>query len=149
MIAICFTGLGLATASVSTAVEPVTLKGYAQSQHEEQPAQGIAIQGHGVVGLDLDIYPQAVPQIRGVIPGTPAQKARLQAGDKILAINGNDTQGLSRDAVDIAISDVPGERVKLLISRSGQVFSVVLVVADANTLASPTTRAFFTQSANR
>lgn len=143
IVAICFLGMGLATASLANAAEPVTLKGYAQSKHTEIPAQGIAIQGHGVVGLDLDIFPQASPKIRGVLPGTPAQKARLQSGDRILAINGADTHGLSRQAVDIAISDVPGDRVKLVISRAGQVFSVVLVVADANALASDATRAFF------
>jgi len=148
ILAICFLGLGLATANPASAAEPVTLKGYAQSQRTETPAQEITIQGHGVVGLDLDIFSKDAPRVRAVFSGTPAQKAKLAPGDRILAINGLDSHGLSREAVDLAISDVPGEVVTLLISRGGRVFSVTLVVADANTLASDATRALFSPNPN-
>jgi len=53
------------------------------------------------------------------LPGTPAEKAGLQAGDKILAIDGTDTSGMF---VDEAVSLIRGEKgteVKLLIGRAG------------------------------
>lgn len=135
--------LWLAWASTAWADDPVTLQGYAQSRHVEAPAQAIALQTQGVVGLDLDIYPSALPKIRQVFPGTPAHQAHLLPGDRIVAINGQDTLGLSHHQVDVAISDVPGEKVKLRIWREGRLFTVVLTVVDASTLASQSSRAMY------
>lgn len=53
------------------------------------------------------------------LPGTPAQKAGLKAGDKIIGINNLDTRGM---AVDYAVSIIRGEKgteVTLLIMRDG------------------------------
>ncbi|HTM68958.1 MAG TPA: S41 family peptidase [Candidatus Binatia bacterium] len=53
------------------------------------------------------------------LPGTPADKAGIQAGDKVLAIDGVDTSGM---IVDDAVSRIRGDKgtkVKLLVMREG------------------------------
>jgi len=53
------------------------------------------------------------------LPGTPAEKAGLRAGDKVLSIDAEDTAGMS---LDYAVSKIRGQKgtdVVLLISRQG------------------------------
>jgi len=53
------------------------------------------------------------------LPGSPAQKAGLRAGDKVYAIDGLDTTGISLDYAVSKIRGPQGTEVVLLISRDG------------------------------
>jgi len=85
-------------------------------------------EGHGIVGLNFEIRPGTLPRIMEIYPGTPAAKTHLQLGDQVVAVNGESMLGLSSHAVDVAISDVPGETVHFLVARQGHIFPVTLVV---------------------
>lgn len=50
---------------------------------------------------------------------SPAEKAGLLAGDKILSIDGKDTQGMALDAAVKMIRGKQGTKVKLLVARDG------------------------------
>ncbi len=52
------------------------------------------------------------------LPGSPAERAGLKAGDKILAIDGVDTLGMSLDQAVNLIRGEKGTEVKLLIQRN-------------------------------
>lgn len=61
------------------------------------------------------------------IPGTPAEKARLQANDVILKVDGVETAGKALTEVVKKIRGEKGTEVTLTIERSGDVFDVTLV----------------------
>lgn len=54
------------------------------------------------------------------LPGTPAEQSGLMAGDKILAIDGVDTMGMSIDEAVRRIRGPKGEKVVLTIDREGE-----------------------------
>ena len=54
------------------------------------------------------------------LDGTPAQKAGLLAGDEILAIDGENTQGMTTDIAVTKIRGKPGTTVKLTIVHAGK-----------------------------
>ncbi len=76
-------------------------------------------------------------QIVAPLPGTPAQRAGLQAGDGIYAIDGVDTAGM---AVDEAVSRIRGEKgtpVVLTISHNGvDTLEEVTIIRDTITVES-------------
>ncbi|OGY45919.1 MAG: hypothetical protein A2663_00425 [Candidatus Buchananbacteria bacterium RIFCSPHIGHO2_01_FULL_46_12] len=53
------------------------------------------------------------------LPGTPAEKAGLKAGDKIFAIDGTDTAGMALDYAVSLIRGPKGTQVKLLVLNTG------------------------------
>ncbi|MCX6746011.1 MAG: PDZ domain-containing protein [Candidatus Parcubacteria bacterium] len=53
------------------------------------------------------------------LPDSPAEKAGIKAGDKVLAINGEDTSGMSLDYAVNKIRGPKGSEVVLTISRDG------------------------------
>ncbi len=53
------------------------------------------------------------------LPDTPAERAGLRAGDRILAIDGHDTTGIALDYAVSIIKGVKGSKVKLLILANG------------------------------
>lgn len=83
----------------------------------------------GIVGLDMIIGSEPVPIINQVFRGTPAEKAGLSPGDRILSVDNQPLYGLSSDQVDIAISDIPGTKVHMTILRFGQKVNIELTVA--------------------
>lgn len=97
----------------------------------------------GVVGIDMQIQPGANPIILVVFPGSPAARAGLQNGDVVLSVDGVALKGLSRQAVDLAIPDVPGTTVVFRVQRSGRTATVPLTVQAANQL-SPTLQRVYT-----
>jgi len=58
-------------------------------------------------------------QILEVLPGSPAEAAGLQAGDRILAVDGAQLE-LPHDLADLIGSRSPGDRVVLEVERPGQ-----------------------------
>ena len=109
--------------------------------------QSVQAESHtpGIIGVNFLIRANNYPQIMEVYPGTPAQRANLTPGDQVISINNVSTQGLNAQQVDDAISDVPGERVKLMIRRSKQVFPVTLTVMSADQLQSPSLKSLYSQ----
>ena len=83
----------------------------------------------GIVGLDMAIGAEPVPVIMNVFPGTPASKAGIRPGDRIVAIDNSPAYGLNIQQVDIAIPDIPGEKVTLSILRNNQYINFELEVA--------------------
>jgi carboxyl-terminal processing protease len=66
------------------------------------------------------------------VANTPAQKAGLQPGDVIEAIDGQDTTGMSVDTAVAKIQGKAGTQVKLTISRSGVAAPFNLTITRAN-----------------
>lgn len=71
----------------------------------------------GGIGAELG-YKNGVVVI-ATLPGMPAEKVGLQAGDKIAAINGESTAGMAVDQAVARIRGTVGTVVKLVIERSG------------------------------
>lgn len=61
------------------------------------------------------------------IKGSPAEKAKLQAGDMILKVNGEETKGKSLDEVVKQVRGEKGTSVELEIGRDTETFSVEIV----------------------
>jgi C-terminal processing protease CtpA/Prc len=88
----------------------------------------------GVVGLDIVIRQNQYPEIRGVFAGSPAHLGGIRPYDRIIAINGNSMYSLSKQDVDLAISDIPGTPVTFRIRRDDTIKEVRLNVAPISQL---------------
>lgn len=62
--------------------------------------------------------------------GKPAQKAGLQAGDKIISIDGNNMEGKPSADVSAALKGPKGTEVKIEVERSGEKNRVITVLRD-------------------
>ena len=65
--------------------------------------------------------------ITSVLPRTPAQKAGLQPGDLILAVDGADTRGWTADELANRVRGKAGTHVVLRIDRQGQLLTFDLI----------------------
>lgn len=74
---------------------------------------------------DLGVAPVFRPQIASVVPGRPADKAGLQAGDVVLAVGG--TRGPTREAIVEQFQKSVDVPVVLTIERAGSVQDVTVV----------------------
>jgi C-terminal processing protease CtpA/Prc len=90
----------------------------------------------GIIGVSFVIKPNVDPVVQTVFPGTPAYQAGIQPGDRIVMINSEPVKGWSKEEVDYAIPDVPGEAVTFLIDRYGQMTMRAVVVQSKNALSS-------------
>jgi len=81
----------------------------------------------GGIGIEISMD-KGRPIVVAPIEGTPAYKAGLRAGDIIIAINGEDTYGMSISDVVKKIRGKPGTKVKLTIYRpeENKTFDVVI-----------------------
>lgn len=70
------------------------------------------------IGAEIGIKDNALIVV-APLQDSPAERAGLAAGDKILAIDGKDTQGMALDAAVKMIRGKRGTRVTLLIARDG------------------------------
>jgi hypothetical protein len=81
---------------------------------------------YGVIGLYLEIPTDRVVNqvadgftVRDVIGGSPAERAGIKIGDKIIAVNGMATKAMPSNALDETLDGRPGEEVTFTIIRSG------------------------------
>jgi predicted metalloprotease with PDZ domain len=73
-------------------------------------------QEKGSLGVTMSDNKPGGTLITSVLRGSPAAKIGLQAGDRILSINGQKTDNY-RDVVRITSADKPGDKVELMIIR--------------------------------
>lgn len=83
----------------------------------------------GYVGIDMKIGAAPVPIINQVFKNSPALRAGLQQGDRIVAIDNRPTKGLSKHQIDIAISDKPGDKVNFRVIRANKLYEITVEVA--------------------
>ena len=77
-------------------------------------------------GVEVDSYKLDAPVIGYIEKGSPAEKAGLQAGDTLRAIN--DKQTLTWKEVEITVGTNPKESLKIDFSRQGKVMTATLNV---------------------
>lgn len=92
--------------------------------------------GKGVIGVNFLIKANVEPVVQGVYQGTPAYHAGIQPGDRIVMINDMPTRGWSKEEVDYAISDKPGDTVTFLIDRYGKLTMRAVVVQSMTSISS-------------
>jgi carboxyl-terminal processing protease len=90
-----------------------------QYQREKAAYQG---RHSGMIGVFVSFAGHR-PVISGVLPGSPAQKAGLQAGDVILSVNGQDTTGLTPERVSALIAGSGDSQVQLNLQRGAEPFA--------------------------
>jgi len=76
-------------------------------------------------GVGISIWPgESGVKIAGVMPGSPAEGAGLQAGDLIVSINGTDLSKVNPAEQTNYLRGKAGTSVSLVVNRNGEVFSV-------------------------
>lgn len=90
------------------------------------PAQPVS---NGYVGLDLTIRPSTPPVISNVFSGSPAAHSGLRSGDVLLTADNVALSGLTKQAVDDAISNVVGHVIHFQVQRDTRIISVSVKVA--------------------
>ena len=70
------------------------------------------------IGIQIDVRDGWIT-IVAPMPGTPAERAGIQPGDRIVSIDGKGTEGWTPDDARGAIRGTPGSMVLLLIERPG------------------------------
>lgn len=79
----------------------------------------------GVVGVYL-LFPGDYPKITGLVPGGPAQRAGLHAGDLVTAIDGRDARGLKAQETQALIDGRVGTSVTLTVLRGTETLAFTL-----------------------
>ncbi len=74
---------------------------------------------YGGVGVQLDVRDGRALVIEPV-PGAPAERAGVQVGDRILAVDGESTAGLQREEVARMLRGAPGSKVDVELERFGE-----------------------------
>lgn len=96
---------------------------------EEAKAFSESISGSfGGVGMELDVKDSVITVV-APLKGTPAEAAGMKTGDKIIAINGKSTEGLSVDAAVSQIRGPIGTTVDLTVVRDGKSIDVKIIRA--------------------
>ncbi|MEW5893126.1 MAG: PDZ domain-containing protein [Pseudomonadota bacterium] len=80
--------------------------------------QAMLTEGGIGAGIKLDAESGA-PRLALVAAGSPAEQAGLQAGDRLLAVDGKATTGLREDEIIKLVRGEPGTAVRLSIQRDG------------------------------
>lgn len=80
------------------------------------------------IGIQFDVI-HDYPTVIAIIPGSPAARIGLQAGDQIIKIEGHSTFQISRDSVPKKLKGPKGSKVRVTIKRKGvdKQFDVTLV----------------------
>ena len=93
-------------------------------------AAAVLFAGVGVqTGIDYPNY----PSVKSVSPGSVAQEAGVQAGDQLIAVNGEDAKGLTADGTALKINalldayDPTGDPLRITLLRGQESLTVSLV----------------------
>jgi carboxyl-terminal processing protease len=70
------------------------------------------------IGTQIDVRDRWITVV-APLPGGPAIEAGIQPGDRIVAIDGKPTYGLTADEAQKALRGVPGSRIQLSVERPG------------------------------
>ena len=70
------------------------------------------------LGIQIDVRNGWITII-APLPGTPAERAGLESGDRIVEINGKTTHGLTPDEATKALRGTPGTKVDIAVERPG------------------------------
>lgn len=73
---------------------------------------------YGGLGMQIDVREGWITVV-APLPQTPAERAGIEAGDRIEVVNGVSTQGLSQDKAIKTLRGVVGTRVELKVRRPG------------------------------
>src|SRR5712691_3981570 len=101
---------------------------------------GVRVQRRAYLGVEVDTAGEAATlDLRGVAEGSPAQRAGLRAGDRILALNGRPLTPWAPllEAVGHAR---PGDRLRLLVARPGATAPLLLEAVMATPPSVPVSR---------
>jgi len=82
---------------------------------------------YGGIGAIVTIRNEQLTVI-APIAGTPAEKAGIKPGDKILTIDGNSTQGMSLEEAVLKVQGNPGTKVTLEVVHQGEETPITLVI---------------------
>lgn len=94
---------------------------------EEYAAFLNALEDTQLVGIGIkSYYLESGVLLDQVAPDSPAAEAGLQAGDTIIAVNGNDTRGAGESEIDGWIRGKEGTSVRLTVLRDGETFQATL-----------------------
>lgn len=94
----------------SSYIEPKELEGFRTSVDSE----------FGGIGIQLDGADDGELRILSPLPGTPAYRAGLQPGDRIMEINGRATEGMSMDEAVGLLKGKEGTEVRLTVIHPGK-----------------------------
>jgi regulator of sigma E protease len=86
----------------------------------------ILLWGLYVVGMPIASYMHSAVEVAGVLPGSPAAKAGLKPGDKIVEINGTKISDWEQAGSDSVI--VPGHDLNMQVNRAGSVIPLKISV---------------------
>jgi carboxyl-terminal processing protease len=81
------------------------------------------------IGIYLS-FTTGYPVVTGTVPGSPAARAGVQAGDQIVKVGDKDMKGVTADQATTLIQGADGTKVTLEISRAGQTLSVTITRAE-------------------
>lgn len=73
----------------------------------------------GGIGVSIEAREGSITVV-GVLPGTPADEAGLQPGDRIVAVDGQSVEGAAVETVQSLIRGRPGTEVRLRVERAGR-----------------------------
>jgi C-terminal processing protease CtpA/Prc len=134
-------GLPVRASTLSARVEKQDVP--AVSQFEKIPLDQVPRKEQGILGLDLKIQHGNMPVIQALLPDSPAARAHLQPGDRLVLINGQPTLNQSSSTIDRMLPDIPGETVDLLVTRSGQEYASITLTVMPLSAASRRLKAYF------
>ena len=73
--------------------------------------------GRGSVGVGIELAPVRPTYVREVATGGPAEVAGVRAGDRLLAVDGNDVTALDIEAINDRLRGESGSRVTITVRR--------------------------------
>lgn len=76
----------------------------------------------GMMGIEPGFFIDMEPVISEILPGSPAEKAGIQAGDRIVAINGKSIQNWREMSTDVNASK--GQTLQMEVEREGRRISL-------------------------
>jgi carboxyl-terminal processing protease len=98
-----------------------SLDPHSRFEPREDVARGAALmRGElGTIGLSLEEV-DGIPTVLNVVPGGPADKKGIMAGDRLVAVDDSSIQGLDAPAIELKLAGRSGSRVKLRLERGAR-----------------------------